>query len=100
VNEWREENRCSGFHIIIERSERTEMRREIEIVNELGLHARPAAEFVRCVNGFDCEVIIWKAQKPYDGGSILGVFDGKSGLRREGGIGRGGMRRGKGSQLA
>ena len=28
------------------------MRREVEIVNKLGLHARPAAEFVRCVIRF------------------------------------------------
>src|SRR5262245_17572070 len=36
------------------------MRREVEIVNELGLHARPAAEFVRCVQKFECEITIRK----------------------------------------
>jgi phosphocarrier protein len=29
--------------------------REITVFNELGLHARPAAEFVRCANTFRCE---------------------------------------------
>ena len=35
--------------------------REITIVNEMGLHARPAAEFVRRANAFRSE--IWLATK-------------------------------------
>jgi len=50
------------------------MRREVEILNELGLHARPAAEFVRCVQGFECEVTIRKGDEHFSGGSILEVL--------------------------
>ena len=50
------------------------MRREVEIVNELGLHARPAAEFVRCVQGFDAEITICKGEERFSGGSILEVL--------------------------
>src|SRR5215212_5714100 len=47
------------------------MRREVEIVNELGLHARPAAEFVRCVQKFECEITIRKGEDHFSAGSIL-----------------------------
>jgi len=43
-------------------------------LNELGLHARPAAEFVRCVQGFECEVTIRKGDEHFSGGSILEVL--------------------------
>jgi phosphocarrier protein HPr len=50
------------------------MRREVEIVNELGLHARPAAEFVRCVQTFESEITIRKGEEHFSGGSILEVL--------------------------
>ncbi len=50
------------------------MRREVEIVNELGLHARPAAEFVRAVREFDCEVFIIKGDAQFSAGSIMEVL--------------------------
>ena len=50
------------------------MRREVEILNELGLHARPAAEFVRCVQGFRCEVTIRKGDESFSAASILEVL--------------------------
>lgn len=50
------------------------MRREVEIVNELGLHARPAAEFVRCVQTFQSEVTIRKGDEHFSAGSILEVL--------------------------
>jgi phosphotransferase system HPr (HPr) family protein len=50
------------------------MRREVEIQNELGLHARPAAEFVRAVQGFDCEVTILKGEERYSAASIIEVL--------------------------
>ena len=50
------------------------MRREVEIVNQLGLHARPAAEFVRAVNKFKSEVTIRKGDENFSGGSILEVL--------------------------
>jgi phosphocarrier protein len=50
------------------------MRREAEILNPLGLHARPAAEFVRAVQSFTCEVIIRKGDENFSGNSILEVL--------------------------
>lgn len=50
------------------------MRREVEIVNELGLHARPAAEFVRCVQDCKSEITIRKGEEHFSGGSILEVL--------------------------
>lgn len=43
-------------------------------MNELGLHARPAAEFVRCVQTFECEVTIRKGEEHFSAGSILEVL--------------------------
>jgi phosphocarrier protein len=50
------------------------MRREVEILNLLGLHARPAAEFVRCVQTFRSEITIRKGDERFSGHSILGVL--------------------------
>jgi phosphotransferase system HPr (HPr) family protein len=50
------------------------MRREVEILNELGLHARPAAEFVRAVKGFDCEVTIHNGTEHFNAESIIEVL--------------------------
>ena len=50
------------------------MRREVEIVNELGLHARPAAEFVRTVRDFDCDVFIIKGDARFSACSIMEVL--------------------------
>ena len=46
------------------------MRREVEIVNKLGLHARPAAEFVRAVQSFDSDVFIIKGDAQFSADSI------------------------------
>jgi phosphocarrier protein HPr len=50
------------------------MQREVEILNELGLHARPAAEFVRTVKGFDCEVTIHNGTERFSAESIIEVL--------------------------
>ena len=50
------------------------MRRELEILNPLGLHARPAAEFVRCVLTFSSEVTFRKGEENFSAHSILEVL--------------------------
>jgi phosphocarrier protein len=50
------------------------MRREVKIVNELGLHARPAAEFVRMVQKFKSDITIRKGDEHFVAGSILEVL--------------------------
>ena len=49
-------------------------RKEVEIVNKLGLHARPAALFVRCVIRFKSTVTIWKGEESFSAASLLEVL--------------------------
>jgi phosphocarrier protein len=50
------------------------MRREVQIVNELGLHARPAAEFVRCAMKFRSEIVLRRGDDRFSAASILEVL--------------------------
>ena len=50
------------------------MRKEVEIVNKLGLHARPAAQFVRCVIRFKSTITICKGEENFSADSILEVL--------------------------
>jgi phosphocarrier protein len=47
---------------------------EVTIVNKYGLHARPAAEFVKLANRFRSEVFIRKDDVEVSGKSIMGVM--------------------------
>lgn len=49
-------------------------KREITIVNELGLHARPAAEFVRRASGFRSEIWLVKDGKRFSAASLIDVM--------------------------
>lgn len=44
------------------------------IQNKLGLHARPAALFVRMANRFQSEITIQKGKQKVNGKSIMGVM--------------------------
>lgn len=46
----------------------------VKIVNKYGLHARPAAEFVKLANRFDAEVWVSKDDVDVSGKSIMGVM--------------------------
>jgi phosphocarrier protein len=48
--------------------------RETTIVNELGLHARPAAELVKVANQFDSQIEILKDGMAVNAKSIMGVM--------------------------
>jgi phosphocarrier protein len=50
------------------------MEREFTILNKLGLHARPAAEFVRCARKFKATIVIRKDGEDYSATSILDVL--------------------------
>jgi phosphocarrier protein HPr len=47
---------------------------DVQIVNKYGLHARPAAEFVKLANRFRAEVWIRKDDVEVSGKSIMGVM--------------------------
>jgi phosphotransferase system HPr (HPr) family protein len=48
--------------------------REINILNELGLHARPAAEFARRANAFRSEIWIVKDGKRFSASSLIDIL--------------------------
>jgi phosphocarrier protein HPr len=50
------------------------MERELIIVNTLGLHARPAAEFVRLARRFKSSIVIRKDGCEYSAASILDIL--------------------------
>ena len=50
------------------------VRRQLEIRNKLGLHARAAAKFVSCAGRFECQIKIVRGDMTVDGKSIMGVL--------------------------
>lgn len=50
------------------------IRKELEIVNRLGLHARAAAKLVHTAARFNSEVKVRKGEEEVDGKSILGIL--------------------------
>ena len=48
--------------------------RQITVINELGLHARPAAEFVRRANAFRSEIWILTEDKRFSALSLIDVM--------------------------
>jgi len=48
--------------------------RELVVTNKLGIHARPAAMFVRTASKFDCEVFVEKDGERVNGKSIMGLM--------------------------
>jgi phosphocarrier protein len=50
------------------------VQREVEIVNRAGMHARPAAEFVKTAGRFASEIRVEKDGLEVNGKSIMGVL--------------------------
>lgn len=50
------------------------VRRTVEIVHEVGLHARPAAQFVKAAGGFDAQVIVSRGERTANAKSLLQVL--------------------------
>jgi phosphocarrier protein len=48
--------------------------REVTIQNKLGIHARPAASFVKTASRFRCEISIEKDGETVNGKSIMGLM--------------------------
>ncbi len=48
--------------------------REIVVQNELGLHARPAAEFVRLANSFRADITLIKEGERFSASSLIDVL--------------------------
>jgi phosphocarrier protein len=50
------------------------MRREFVVINKLGVHARPAAMFVKIANRFTCSIMVSKDGEEVNGKSIMGLM--------------------------
>jgi phosphocarrier protein len=48
--------------------------KEITISNKLGIHARPAALFVKTANRFACDIFVEKDGEKINGKSIMGLM--------------------------
>lgn len=55
-------------------SEQDRVERDVEIVNRAGMHARPAAEFVKLAGRFRSEITVAKDGLSVNGKSIMGVL--------------------------
>jgi phosphocarrier protein len=54
--------------------EEMKITKELVVTNKLGIHARPAAMFVRMANRFDCEIFVEKDGERVNGKSIMGLM--------------------------
>ena len=50
------------------------MTMEFRVPNELGLHARPAAVFVKTANRFHCDISVHKGSETANGKSIISLL--------------------------
>lgn len=50
------------------------LERQVQIVNRAGMHARPAAEFVKIAGRFSSEITVEKDGLEVNGKSIMGVL--------------------------
>jgi len=48
--------------------------KELVVINKLGIHARPAAMFVKTANRFECDVYVEKDGERVNGKSIMGLM--------------------------
>ena len=50
------------------------MTKEFLVSNKLGIHARPAAMFVKIANRFQCDIFVEKDGEKVNGKSIMGLM--------------------------
>ncbi|MDE3099643.1 MAG: HPr family phosphocarrier protein [Verrucomicrobiota bacterium] len=48
--------------------------KEVTVTNKLGIHARPAAMFVKTANRFACDIFVEKDGEKINGKSIMGLM--------------------------
>jgi phosphocarrier protein HPr len=50
------------------------MTKDFQVLNKLGIHARPAALFVKTANRFVCDIFVEKDGEKVNGKSIMGLM--------------------------
>lgn len=58
----------------MESNDRTTVERRVQIPNRMGMHARPAAEFVKLAEKFESRIVVSKDGLEVNGKSIMGVL--------------------------
>src|SRR6266436_6243818 len=53
---------------------RLNLTKDIVVLNKLGIHARPAALFVKTASRFNCEIFVEKDGEKINGKSIMGLM--------------------------
>ncbi|HUK81210.1 MAG TPA: HPr family phosphocarrier protein [Verrucomicrobiae bacterium] len=48
--------------------------KELTVINKLGIHARPAALFVKVASRFQCDIMVEKDGEQINGKSIMGLM--------------------------
>lgn len=56
------------------KADEVKITREVIVVNKLGIHARPAAMFVKAANRFECDIFVEKDGEKVNGKSIMGLM--------------------------
>ena len=51
-----------------------ELTKDLVVSNKLGVHARPAAMFVKVANRFECDIYVEKDGETVNGKSIMGLM--------------------------
>jgi phosphocarrier protein HPr len=71
-------NRRGGpyFHrrMTVRKNTGKELSREMVVTNQKGIHARPAALFVKTAQGFHCNIFVEKDGELVNGKSIMGLM--------------------------
>lgn len=50
------------------------LEKELTIRNKMGMHARPAAQFVKRAGKYQCDIWVEKDDEPVNGKSIMGLM--------------------------
>jgi phosphocarrier protein len=50
--------------------------KEVTVLNETGIHARPASEFVKAAGGFESKIDVITEEKSINAKSIMGILAG------------------------
>jgi phosphocarrier protein HPr len=56
------------------RADDVKITKELIVINRLGIHARPAAMFVKAANRFECDIFVEKDGEKVNGKSIMGLM--------------------------
>src|SRR4030095_4345414 len=76
--DWRAEGASVSYHAQPMSAKKLDsgvnLTKELTVQNKLGIHARPAALFVKTANQFSCDIFVEKDGEKVNGKSIMGLM--------------------------